>query len=86
MTDRRPNRARVAAQALFKTITPEQKASATAEYNARQRMADQKAARLAWYEQRLMFGSPTPVFRAPTTSSTSAARKVCGSPPGDDGK
>jgi hypothetical protein len=75
MTDR-PNPARAAAEAVFKTITPEQKMSATAEYKAgleaaRQRMAEQKAARLAkerWQAQRLTFGAPTTTFHEPTSA------------------
>jgi hypothetical protein len=69
---------------VFKTITPEQKMSATAEYKAgleaaRQRMAEQKAARLArekWQARRLTFGAPTTFYHSPTGAS----------PPGDDGK
>jgi hypothetical protein len=65
MTDR-PNPARIAADAVFKTVAPAERQTATAEYklaqeHARQRMAQQRAARLAQekWAQRIIVGLPT---------------------------
>jgi hypothetical protein len=71
-----PNPARARAEAMFKPSTPEERSDAMSEYRAgleaaRQRMAEQRAARLAkerWQAQRLTFGAATPVFRASTSA------------------
>ena len=69
------HRARANAESLFRraVVPQEEKSSAVQEYKAQQQATIDKTARLqaqrlAWHERRLMFGSPTPVFRAPTTA------------------